>query len=204
MDRPGVDFAFAAVAGVMVDAHAAIDRLGEARIELGRSQDQPGIDRAEKLARRRRRHCAVDVVEHAVAEDPMMGEVVGDGDVEGLVEVAEPFRRPQQDRRRQDREDSERKGDAGAAGEQPLSHGADGATGGTTGISKPAATKSAAPAPPQPLPPGPIPAVARSSLYRLQIMFSGRYADTMLIPHAGPSPLTLSVPGMPAALARAD
>ena len=59
---------------------------------------------------------------------PWWIEIVGDGEIEGLVEVAEPFGRPQQDRRRQDREDQHAEADPGAEA-TALCMGADGATG---------------------------------------------------------------------------
>ena len=123
MHGPRIDLAFGALAPLVIDLDAAIDRPAKRASILVAARIEPGIDRAEEFAGRRRRARAVHVVEHAVAEDAVVIEVVGDGQIEGLIEVAEPFRRPQQDRRCQDREDEKGKNDPGAAGEQPLSHG---------------------------------------------------------------------------------
>ena len=59
----------------------------------------------------------------------MMIEVVGNGQIKGLIEVAEPFCRPDQNRRGQNRENKQTENDPEAATEQPMLHGAEGATG---------------------------------------------------------------------------
>ena len=102
MHGPHVGLAVRPGPRAAIGLDAAIDRAGETAVELGHAGDEPGIERAEEHARRRRAG-AVHLGEHAVAEDPVMIEVVGDGQVVGLVEVAQPFGRPRQDRRRQSR-----------------------------------------------------------------------------------------------------
>ncbi len=104
---PRIDLAFAAVPRLVVGLDDAVGRPAEPRIELGHGDDQRRIERREEQARRRALLGAVDVVEHAVAEYAVMVEVVGDAQIEGLVEVAQPFLRPRQDGRRQGGEDQD-------------------------------------------------------------------------------------------------
>ena len=105
--RPCIDVALVAVAHFVGVTHAAIDGLGKAGVDLGRSDDEPWIDRTEEYARWRHRDGAVHLVEHAVAEDAVMIEVVGNGQIKRLIEVAEPFCRPAQNRRGQNRENKQ-------------------------------------------------------------------------------------------------
>ena len=59
----------------------------------------------------------------------MMIEVVGNGQIKRLIEIAEPFCRPGQNRRGQDRENKQAENDPRAAIEQTTPHGAEGAIG---------------------------------------------------------------------------
>ena len=103
LHRRRVGLAFRCVADVMIGLDAAIDGAGKARIELAHDNDERGIERSEKHARRRCPSGAVDIVEHAVAEHAVVIEVVGDGQIERLVEMGEPFWRPGEDRPCQNR-----------------------------------------------------------------------------------------------------
>ncbi len=114
-----VDLAFGAVAHLFIGLDDAIDGAGKALVELGCSDDEPGIDRREKFARRRRCGRAVHLVEHPVAERAVVIEVVGDGQVERLIEVGQPLRRLEQDRGGQDREHDQAENDPGAAIGEP-------------------------------------------------------------------------------------
>src|SRR5262249_13468990 len=104
------------IAHLMVRLHAAIERFGEARIELGRGDDQPGVERGEEHARRRRNCGAVDLIEHAVAEHTVVVEIVGNGQIERLVEMGEPFRWTREYRRREDGKHESAEDDPGNGG----------------------------------------------------------------------------------------
>ena len=95
MDRQSISLAFGAGSrGIALDM--ARRRSSEPRVELHHDRDKRRIYGSEKASRWGHRSAAIDVVEHAVAEHAMMHQVVCNGDIEGLIEIGEPFRMLQQ------------------------------------------------------------------------------------------------------------
>ena len=107
VNGPCIDFAFAAIAQFVIGLDAAIESLCKAGVHLACEHEQPWIDRPEEHARRGRRDCAVHVIENAVAENPMMPDVVRNRQIKRLVEIGQPIRRPCDDRRKQNRKNDQ-------------------------------------------------------------------------------------------------
>ena len=77
---------------------------GEAGIEIHRYQHQRGVERTEEHSGGRARERAVRFRERSVAEHAVLVEVVGDGDVEALIEIEQLPGRTVENRETQDGE----------------------------------------------------------------------------------------------------
>jgi hypothetical protein len=86
----------------------AIDRARELGIEPRNDGKEPRIERREEHARLERRLAGLVVVDEAVGEDAVVYEIVGDGHIEGLVELIQPLLRPGQNGGGQNGEDDKR------------------------------------------------------------------------------------------------
>ena len=117
-----VDFALRTISRFVIGFDTAIDSAREARVDLHRSYDQRRIYWSEEAARGRRLTRAIDLVEHAVAEDTVVYDVVRDCEIEGLVKIAKPFRRAQQNRGRQRYKYQQEQNDPGNAEDKFASH----------------------------------------------------------------------------------
>src|SRR5215212_3922091 len=89
----GIDIARRLITMPLVALDAAGNGFRKAAIELHRRQYQGGIQWHEEHAGRRRRDRAVVSIENAVAEDAMAVEIVGDGEIKRLIEIAQPLLR---------------------------------------------------------------------------------------------------------------
>ena len=112
--RARIGLAFAAVPHVVNNLDDAVGGPPEPRVDPGDRRDQRRIERREEQSGGRALLGAVGVVEHAVAEHAVVVQVVGDAQVEGLVEIAQPFFRPRQNGGGQGGEDQDAERDPAA------------------------------------------------------------------------------------------
>lgn len=122
MDRQGMSLAFGA-GSRRIALDMALRCSSEPRVELHDDGDERRIYRPKKASRWRHRSTAIDLVEDAVAEHAMMHQVVCNGDIEGLIEIGEPFRMLQQNRSGQDSKQQKSEYESGAPNRKCTVHG---------------------------------------------------------------------------------
>ena len=86
----------------------AIDRPGEAGINPGHGGNERRISGPKNMPGGGVAPVLFPKVDEAVAEYPVVNEVVGDGQIEGLIECIQRLWRPREDRSRDNGEDCER------------------------------------------------------------------------------------------------
>src|SRR5262247_2690934 len=101
-NRSRIDVAFLAISLLLSGHDAAFYSLVKTRIDLHRGEHQQRIAGDEEHARWRRCVRAVGRIKNTVAEDAMALHVVGNCQIEGLIEVVELLRRLADDCNSQD------------------------------------------------------------------------------------------------------
>jgi len=85
----------------LIALDAAGNGFRKTGIELHRRQYQGRIQWHEEHSGRRRRDRAVGSIENAVTKDAVAVQIVGDGEIKRLIEIAQPLLRLQQNGGRQ-------------------------------------------------------------------------------------------------------